>query len=130
MRVGVTGSGGPDALANPFAFRDRRCAARRNPGGICAIADHLSMVRQGRQNGRWINILLLRQLPAMHDDPVRHWRVLLSKPVLPRNAGQGSGKAAPSAHLTLKSRRGSRAGLFLSTNEFSGADGSATLLAR
>jgi hypothetical protein len=82
-------TGGSDASANPFALRDRRRAGGRNPGGIGAIADQLSLVRQ--KKGRRGIILLLRQLSAVHDDTFRHWRALFPKPVLP----PGSDAAAP-----------------------------------
>src|SRR5271154_5726688 len=66
---------GFDASANPVAFSDRRSAAWRNPGGICAIADQLSMVREVQIDR--CNLLLFHKLSAVHDVAVRHWRVLL-----------------------------------------------------
>ena len=85
----VANPGGFDALSNPFAFPDRCRAARRSPGGIRAIADQLSVVRQSLQNGEFINILLFHKPCAVHDDAVRNWRLLLRKSVLSRADGAG-----------------------------------------
>src|SRR5580700_2484315 len=67
-----------------MALSDRRGAVWRSPGGICAIADQLSMVREV-QIGR-CHLLLFRELSSVHDDAVRHRRVLLQKPLLPSGA--------------------------------------------
>src|SRR5712672_3169584 len=74
--------GGFDAHANSFAFRDRCRTTCRNASGIGAIALLLPVVlKAGRKRFRH-DIVLFHQLSAVHDDDFRHWRVVLSKPVL------------------------------------------------
>jgi len=72
--------GGFHALANPFAFPDGSGAAWRNPGGIRAIADLLSLVLARRQIER--EQLLLHEQRAMPADDFRNRRLLLNKPLL------------------------------------------------
>jgi hypothetical protein len=91
-----------DAPVIAFAFPDRCLAARRNPGGIGAIADQLSVVLQVLRKGRGRLILLLHQQGAVHDDGQRHWRILLPKPVSSRRAGPSD--APPSRRLIARSR--------------------------
>jgi hypothetical protein len=60
-------------LADSLGLRvDARCRS-----GVGAIGVFIPLVRKVPIRGRWRDVLLFRQLSAMHDDVVRDWRVLL-----------------------------------------------------
>jgi hypothetical protein len=102
------GSGGFNALANALARRARCGAAWRTTGGIRAIANQLSVVRQILRGlaGR-CHLLLFEEQGAVHDDDVRHWRVLLRKPILPAlGTAQCAGSpTSPPAYMTASPSR-------------------------
>jgi hypothetical protein len=100
--------GGLDASAIPTAFSDRCGVAWRSTGGGRTIGVLVPMVRQVLcTRVRRCNLLLFRQLSAVYDDAIRHWRILHQKSILPCGAYHcAAGKlpsgapAPPPAYLT------------------------------
>jgi hypothetical protein len=69
-----------------MAFSDRCGAAWRSTGGG-TIGVLVPMVRQVPcTRVRQCNLLLFQQLSAVHDDAIRHWRILHQKSILPSGA--------------------------------------------
>jgi hypothetical protein len=70
---------------------------------VGAITDQLSMVRQILRglDGRWY-LLLFQEQGTVLDDAVRHWRVLLRKPLpSPLGAAQcAAASTSPPAYMT------------------------------
>jgi hypothetical protein len=96
----------PHALPNILDGSRIRRIDRRHRAGVGAIAVLLPLVLTPDRGEERHDKLLFHQLCAMHDDDLRHRRLVLPKPRLQRGAQFGADAPPPPLSMTLQASAG------------------------